>query len=112
MKEERPWGSFEVLHEGSGFKVKILEVSEGKRLSYQSHERREERWVIAEGTAEIIIDDKVSRGHPGDVIYIEKGQKHRLSNPGKIPLKIIEVQLGDYLEEDDIIRYTDDFGRT
>jgi mannose-6-phosphate isomerase-like protein (cupin superfamily) len=110
-EERRPWGSFKVLYDGEDCKVKILEVEPGKRLSYQSHEKRSERWTVVEGIATVIIDD-VSSVHPvGDVISVERGQKHRLINISDNLLRIIEVQLGEYFGEDDIIRYEDDHGR-
>jgi mannose-1-phosphate guanylyltransferase/mannose-6-phosphate isomerase len=111
MHEEKPWGTFEVLHESEEFKVKILTVTPGRRLSYQSHKHRRERWVVVQGKAEIIIDDKVIIKYKGETVNIEKGQKHRLSNPGQDNLKIVEVQIGEYLGEDDIVRFEDDFGR-
>jgi len=111
MIEQRPWGSFQVIHSEEEMKVKILEVQPGKRLSYQSHKNRMERWVIVQGEADITIDGKETWHSRGEVIQIEKGQKHRISNPGDNILRIVEVQLGDYLGEDDIIRYEDDYGR-
>lgn len=111
MMEKRPWGGFRVIHSEEGMKVKILEVQPGMRLSYQSHERRMERWVIVQGEADITIDGKETWYSKGEFIQIEKGQKHRVANPGNAVLKIVEVQLGDYLGEDDIVRYEDDFGR-
>jgi mannose-1-phosphate guanylyltransferase/mannose-6-phosphate isomerase len=111
FSEEKPWGGFDVIYENEGIKVKILMVSPGKRLSYQSHAHRSERWIVVMGKAEIMIDDEMIIKNKGETVSIEQGQKHRLSNPGKETLKIVEVQLGDYLGEDDIIRYEDDFGR-
>ena len=111
MLENRPWGNFQVIHEEKGLKVKIIEVDPGKRLSLQSHAHRSERWVIIEGTAEIIIDNEKMMKQTGEVVRIEVGQKHRLINPGESTLRLIEVQMGVYLEEDDIVRYEDDFGR-
>jgi mannose-6-phosphate isomerase-like protein (cupin superfamily) len=100
-----------VILEGDGFKVKILEVLPGKRLSYQSHSKRRERWVVIEGKAEVTIEGESILKRRGDIVEVDIGEKHRLSNPGRKDLKIIEVQLGEYLGEDDIIRYEDDFGR-
>lgn len=111
MIEDRPWGSFQVLYEEGGFKVKIITVLPGKRLSYQSHKYRTERWVIISGTAEITIEEKIYKKGKGGIVEINLQQKHRLANSGDEILKIIEVQIGDYLGEDDIIRYEDDFGR-
>lgn len=109
--ETRPWGSFTVIHEGTGFKVKELKVSAGMRLSHQSHEHRTERWVVVKGRAEVLLDGKVIVLEPGGVVMVERGSKHRLTNPGRTELVVIEVQLGDILEEGDIIRYEDDFNR-
>lgn len=111
MKEMRPWGNFQVLLEEENLKVKLLEVLPGRRLSYQSHEHRSERWTIAEGEADITIDDRRSRYSTGQMIMIDRGQKHRVGNPSDSVLRIIEVQLGDKLEEGDITRYDDDYGR-
>ncbi len=111
MKEERTWGNFSVLHEEDHFKVKIIEVFPGKRLSYQSHDHRMERWVVVDGEAEITLDGDIIRKGPGEMMEIGMNRKHRLANTTETLLKIIEVQLGDYLGEDDIKRYEDDFGR-
>lgn len=112
VSEERPWGSFTILYEGREFKVKILDVVPGRRLSYQRHNRRAERWTVVKGKATVVIDDVSSVHGVGDVVYIEKGQKHRLINEGVEMLRIIEVQIGDYFGEDDIERFEDDFGRS
>ncbi|MBN1390773.1 MAG: phosphomannose isomerase type II C-terminal cupin domain [Candidatus Thermoplasmatota archaeon] len=111
MTEDRPWGVFTVVDEGDDCKVKVIEVLPGKRLSYQSHARRSERWVIVHGEADVTLDGHEKRFFRGDVVEIGVGQKHRVANPGGTVLRMIEVQLGDYLGEDDIIRYQDDFGR-
>ncbi|MGA1819603.1 MAG: phosphomannose isomerase type II C-terminal cupin domain [Thermoplasmatota archaeon] len=111
MMEKRPWGGFKVIHSEEGTKVKILEVQPGMRLSYQSHEHRMERWVIIQGEADVTIDGKETWHSRGDMVQIDRGQKHRIANPGTAMLRIVEVQIGDYLEEDDITRYEDDFGR-
>ncbi len=111
MYDERPWGSFTVLDEGEGFKVKRLEVLAGKRLSYQKHRRRAEHWFIVSGTAKITLDDAEITKHAGESIDIAVGAAHRVENPGTELLVFIEVQRGDYLGEDDIIRLEDDFGR-
>ena len=111
MKEERPWGWYEVITEGSRYKVKCIEVSAGSSLSLQRHTHRAEHWVVVEGTALVHIDGKKHLIVENQSTYIPVGVKHRLTNPGKIPLKIIEVQSGAYLEEDDIERFDDDYGR-
>jgi len=112
MKEERPWGWYDVITEGSRYKVKCIEVSAGSSLSLQRHTHRAEHWVVVEGTALVHIDGKKHLIVENQSTYIPVGVKHRLTNPGKIPLKIIEVQSGAYLEEDDIERFDDDYGRT
>ena len=109
--DERPWGSFTVLDEGSGFKVKRIEVLAGKRLSYQKHARRAEHWFVVRGTARITLDgEEIMRG-AGEAIDIPTGAAHRVENPGTDLMVFIEVQRGDYLGEDDIVRLEDDFGR-
>jgi mannose-6-phosphate isomerase len=109
--DERPWGSFTVLDEGEGFKVKRIEVLPEKRLSYQKHARRAEHWFVVRGTALITLDDVEITKAAGEAIDIEIGAKHRVENPGADLLVFIEVQRGDYLGEDDIVRLEDDFGR-
>ena len=109
--EERPWGSFRIIEEGAGYKVKIITVKPGCRLSYQSHESRRERWIFIEGRGEVTIDGNIIPSGPGDVLKIEMRAKHRLANTGENLLRIVEVQMGSYLGEDDIVRYEDDFGR-
>ena len=111
MKEERPWGWYDVITEGSRYKVKCIEVSAGSSLSLQRHTHRAEHWVVVEGTALVHIDGKKHLIVENQSTYIPVGVKHRLTNPGKIPLKIIEVQSGAYLEEDDIERFDVDYGR-
>ncbi len=111
MKEERPWGWYDVIDSGNRYKVKNIEVKPGSSLSLQVHHHRAEHWVVVEGTALVQLnDDKVVLSE-NQSTFIPLGCKHRLSNPGKIPLKIIEVQSGAYLEEDDIERFDDDYGR-
>lgn len=110
-KSERPWGSYEVLHEGSAHKVKCIWVKSGKRLSYQRHEKRAEHWLIVSGDAEVTIDGKVSRLSPGASIDIGIGVLHRIHNVGETDVVFIEVQTGTYFGEDDIERIEDDFGR-
>ena len=109
--EQRPWGRFKNLLEDEGFKVKLIEVDAGKRLSYQSHSKRRESWTVVKGEAVVTLDDKVHRLRVGEHIDIPLGAKHRLANEGSISLCIIEAQTGSYFGEDDIIRYQDDFGR-
>ena len=111
MKEERPWGWYEVIDQGDRFKVKNIEVKPGHRLSLQKHHHRTEHWIVVSGTAEVQLNDNHQILSENQSTYIPLGCMHRLSNPGKIPLKIIEVQSGSYLEEDDIERFDDDHGR-
>lgn len=111
ITEYRPWGSFTVLEDSDFYKVKRLSVSPEKRLSYQMHYHRSEHWVVVEGTAEVTIDGETTLLHSGQSIYISAGKKHRLKNPGRMFLEIIEVQSGRYLEEDDIVRFEDDYKR-
>ena len=111
MKEERPWGWYEVIDTGDRYKVKNIEVKPGHRLSLQKHHHRTEHWIVVSGTAEVQLNDNHQILSENQSTYIPLGCMHRLSNPGKIPLKIIEVQSGSYLEEDDIERFDDDLGR-
>ena len=109
LTERRPWGSFTVLQQGIGFKIKVIEIAPGKRLSLQRHKSRAEHWVVVSGVAKITSAGKVSLVRSNESIYIPKGRKHRLENSLRKPLKIVEVQTGAYLEEDDIERFEDDF---
>ena len=111
MKEERPWGWYEVIDQGDRFKVKNIEVKPGHRLSLQKHHHRTEHWIVVSGTAEVQSNETRQLLGENQSTYIPLGCMHRLSNPGKIPLKIIEVQSGANLEEDDIERFEDDHGR-
>jgi mannose-1-phosphate guanylyltransferase/mannose-1-phosphate guanylyltransferase/mannose-6-phosphate isomerase len=109
--ETRPWGGFEVLAERSNFKAKTITVDVGAQLSYQSHRRREEHWIVVEGEAEVILDDVPHRLTSGQYLRIPEGAKHRIRNSGNLPLVFVEVQTGSYFGEDDIIRYSDDYRR-
>ncbi|GAB3611987.1 phosphomannose isomerase type II C-terminal cupin domain [Humibacter ginsengisoli] len=109
--DERPWGTWTILDEGTAFKVKRIEVKPRSRLSYQTHEHRAEVWVVASGVASAVIDGKTVVARLGQTINIAVGQPHRIVNEQDEPLVIVEVQLGDYLGEDDIVRLEDDFGR-
>lgn len=108
----RPWGCYTLLERGPGFKIKIIEVRPGARLSLQMHHHRSEHWVVIQGTAKVTRDDEVFNVHNGESTFIPPSTIHRLENPGMIPLKIIEVQNGEYLEEDDIVRTEDDYARS
>lgn len=109
--EERPWGTYRVIGEGSLFKVKEIIVNSGERLSYQSHEKRDELWQIVKGGADVIIEGKYTFLSPGDFIQILRGQKHRVENNREDPLIFVEIQTGDYFGEDDIERFQDDYNR-
>ena len=109
--DRRPWGTFTVLDEGENFKVKRIEVLPGKRLSYQKHSQRAEHWVVVQGTAKVTLDGREMTIETGQAIDIAIGAAHRVENPGAVPLLFIEVQRGNYLGEDDIVRLQDDFGR-
>lgn len=107
----RPWGSYTVLGEGPGYKMKKIMVSPGQRLSLQMHYHRSEHWIVTGGTAKVTLGDEVKMVHENESVFIPLSTKHRLENPGRIPLEIIEVQNGKYLEEDDIVRFDDEYGR-
>ena len=109
--ELRPWGSFTILEEGKGHKIKRIEVKPGHRLSLQMHYHRSEHWIVVSGTAMVTCDGSEQILHCNESTYVPVGKKHRLQNPGVIPLVIIEVQNGEYLGEDDIVRFEDDYAR-
>ncbi len=111
MQEARPWGWYNVVDEGKSYKVKAIEVNPGSRLSLQKHFHRAEHWVVVEGTALVERDGKKQLLSENQSTYIPIGAVHRLSNPGKTSLRIVEVQSGSYLEEDDIVRLEDDYER-
>ena len=107
----RPWGSYTVLEKNDGFKIKKITVKPGKRLSLQKHFHRSEHWIIVSGTATVTINDEIKLIRPNESTYIKMGEVHRLSNDGKIPVVLVEVQVGEYTGEDDIVRIEDDFNR-
>lgn len=109
--ETRPWGGFEVLSDRPEFKVKTITVEPLQQLSYQSHTKREEHWLVLKGEAEVVLNDQVHRLKAGESIRIPLGAKHRMRNPGRTALQFIEVQTGSYFGEDDIVRYQDDYNR-
>jgi len=111
QKVYRPWGSYETLVLGDRFQVKQIVVNSGASLSLQMHHHRAEHWVVVSGTAEVQVDDSIQMLTEDQSVYIPIGAKHRLSNPGKLPLTLIEVQSGSYLGEDDIVRFDDVYGR-
>jgi mannose-1-phosphate guanylyltransferase/mannose-6-phosphate isomerase len=110
-KVARPWGWYDSVDEGERFKVKRIQVKPGASLSLQMHHHRAEHWIVVKGTAEITNGDQVIILSENQSTYIPQGQTHRLANPGKTPLEIIEVQSGSYLGEDDIVRFEDTYGR-
>ncbi|MBM4337973.1 MAG: mannose-1-phosphate guanylyltransferase/mannose-6-phosphate isomerase [Deltaproteobacteria bacterium] len=107
----RPWGSYTVLEQGPRYKIKRVVVNPGEKLSLQTHSHRSEHWVVVKGRANITIGDKKVFLHENESAYVPKSTLHRLENAGKIPVEIIEVQNGEYLEEDDIERFSDEYGR-
>ncbi len=107
----RPWGSYTVLEEGERYKIKRIVVNSGARLSLQMHYHRSEHWVVVRGTARVTMGDLEKLVHENESVYIPKSTRHRLENPGKVPLEIIEVQNGEYVGEDDIVRIDDVYGR-
>jgi len=111
LKAHRPWGTYEVLVDTPGYKVKRIEVKPGKRLSLQKHFHRNEHWIVVSGTATVTVGDGVKLVRPNESTYIKMGEIHRLANEGKIPVVMIEAQVGEYTGEDDIVRIEDDFRR-
>jgi mannose-1-phosphate guanylyltransferase / mannose-6-phosphate isomerase len=107
----RPWGTYTLLNEGQRFKIKRIEVKPGAALSLQMHHHRSEHWVVVSGTAKVTLDDRDLLLAPNESAYIPVGGRHRLANPGKVALVMIEVQCGDYVGEDDIVRFDDQYGR-
>lgn len=111
IKVTKPWGNYEVLRVEEGFQVKRIEVNPGHRLSYQIHKQRAEKWTITRGRGVATVDNKQIRAEAGHVVDIPIEAKHRIENIGDTPLIFIEVQIGDYLGEDDIVRIEDDYNR-
>jgi len=111
VKVYRPWGTYTILEENGNTKIKRIVVYPGAKLSMQMHHHRSEHWIVVHGTAKIVNGDQVIFLEENQSTYVPKTTRHRLENPGKVPLHLIEVQIGPYLEEDDIVRFDDDFGR-
>jgi len=107
----RPWGTYEILIDDKGYKIKRIVVKPGKRLSLQRHFHRNEHWIVVSGTAEVQVGNRTYFVCPNESTYIKMGEIHRLSNPGKIPVILIEAQVGEYTGEDDIVRIEDDYKR-
>lgn len=112
LKIHRPWGTYQTICRGERFHVKKIVVEPGAKLSLQKHHHRAEHWVVVQGTAEVTVGDKVFTVHENESTYLPIGSVHRLANPGRIPLELIEVQTGSYLGEDDIVRLEDVYNRT
>jgi mannose-1-phosphate guanylyltransferase / mannose-6-phosphate isomerase len=112
LKVHRPWGSYQSVDNGERHKVKRIIVKPGQRLSLQKHYHRSEHWIVVRGAARVAVNELVKTVHENESIYIPMGAVHRLENPGKIMLELIEVQTGSYLGEDDIIRIEDDYRRS
>jgi mannose-1-phosphate guanylyltransferase / mannose-6-phosphate isomerase len=111
-KVHRPWGWYDSVDAGPRFQVKRIMVNPGATLSLQMHHHRAEHWIVVQGTAEVTCGDRKTILTENQSTYIPLGETHRLANPGKLPLEIIEVQSGSYLGEDDIVRFEDTYGRT
>ena len=110
-KEKRPWGWYDVINEGNRYKVKIIEVDPGEKLSLQKHHHRAEHWVVTHGMPKITLNKNKFVKKPGETIYIPLGAIHRIENPYKKPVRIVEAQVGSILKETDIVRYKDFYGR-
>jgi len=112
LTAHRPWGTYTVLEDTPGYKIKRIVVKPGKRLSLQKHFHRSEHWIVVSGTATVTVGDEVKIVRPNESTYIKMGEIHRLENQGKIPVILIEAQVGEYTGEDDIVRLEDDFSRS
>jgi len=110
-KVYRPWGSYTVLEDTPFYKIKRVTVMPRQKLSLQLHHHRSEHWIVVSGTAEVVLNTEIRLLNQGESTFVRSGMRHRLKNPGVIPLEVIEVQLGEYLKEDDIVRFEDDYGR-
>ena len=108
---ERPWGSYETKDRGARYQIKHIVVGPGEQLSLQMHYHRSEHWIVVSGTAEVTVGEEVQLLQENQSTYIPAGTNHRLANPGKVPLELVEVQCGSYLGEDDIVRFDDRYGR-
>lgn len=111
LTEERPWGRWTILEEGPGYKIKRIEVEPGRRLSLQMHHHRSEHWIVLSGTAKVVKGVEVSYVHPHESTFVPAATHHRIENPGLLPVVIIEIANGEYLGEDDIVRFEDDYQR-
>jgi mannose-1-phosphate guanylyltransferase len=111
LTASRPWGTYTILEDTPGYKIKRIEVKPGKRLSLQKHFHRNEHWIVVSGTATVTVGEETKLIRPNESTYIKMGEIHRLANEGKIPVVLIEAQVGEYTGEDDIVRISDDFQR-
>ena len=109
---QRPWGHYQTVESGERFQVKHILVKPGEKLSLQMHHHRAEHWIVVSGTGRITCDEQSRLLHENESLHIPIGATHSLENPGKIPLHLIEVQVGGYLGEDDIVRFEDRYGRS
>jgi mannose-1-phosphate guanylyltransferase len=107
----RPWGSYDSIDNGQRYQVKRISVKPGEKLSVQMHHHRAEHWIVVSGTASVTVGEATTLVTENESVYIPIGEVHALENPGKIPLELIEVQSGSYLGEDDIVRFSDRYGR-
>jgi len=111
LTAHRPWGTYTVLEDTAGYKIKTIVVKPGKKLSLQKHYHRNEHWIVVSGTATVTVGNEVKLVRPNESTYIKMGEIHRLANDGKIPVVLIEAQVGEYTGEDDIVRLEDDYNR-
>lgn len=111
-RTDRPWGAFFILEDSNLAKVKRLVVNPGQRLSLQSHKHRDEHWVVVRGSANVTLDERNLDMQYGDHVFVKRGTRHRIACTSQEPVEIIEVQVGDSFAEDDITRYSDDYGRS
>ena len=111
-KDSRPWGTWEVLSTGEGFIIKQIVVDPGQILSLQSHAYRSEHWTVLDGKAEVTLGDELIPLTANGSVFIPRGTKHRIRNSGEVPMRFLEIQTGDILDEEDITRYSDEYGRT
>ncbi len=111
VKVAKPWGNYEILRVEEGFQIKRIEVTPGQRLSYQMHAKRCEKWTVAQGQGQVVLNDKTIAIQKGSMIDIPTQAKHRIENTGTESLIFFEVQIGEYLGEDDIVRLEDDYNR-
>lgn len=110
--EDRPWGKYEILRDDDRFKVKVIRIDAGQQISYQSHAKRGEHWIVVAGEGTVVLNEDEVRVKKGEHIFIPQGARHRMKNASSQPVEFVEVQVGSYFGEDDIVRYQDDYGRS